>query len=162
MFADSWWRLQHSEILSWPFDECRYLHYSFPGIIFSYYEHHLSFIVFLLGTVDQGTRYICLRGLSFNVVMIVLHVVKIVFCGMAFAVFTLPVTTVFWNFLLQRFTNEDHLAVHKHKHEMTLKFGPARNDSVIVAGKYILLLSLFTFLLEWAYVLCIFSTWCID
>ncbi|KAG7282225.1 hypothetical protein CRUP_038393, partial [Coryphaenoides rupestris] len=28
-----------------------------------------------------------------------------------------------------RFTNEDHLAVHKHKHEMTLKFGPARNDS---------------------------------
>uniref|UniRef100_H3A6N3 Cyclic AMP-dependent transcription factor ATF-2 n=1 Tax=Latimeria chalumnae TaxID=7897 RepID=H3A6N3_LATCH len=35
----------------------------------------------------------------------------------------------------QRFTNEDHLAVHKHKHEMTLKFGPARNDSFIVAGK---------------------------
>nr|XP_006011525.1 PREDICTED: cyclic AMP-dependent transcription factor ATF-2 [Latimeria chalumnae] len=33
----------------------------------------------------------------------------------------------------QRFTNEDHLAVHKHKHEMTLKFGPARNDSFIVA-----------------------------
>ncbi|CAL8321854.1 unnamed protein product [Merluccius merluccius] len=29
----------------------------------------------------------------------------------------------------QRFTNEDHLAVHKHKHEMTLKFGPARNDN---------------------------------
>uniref|UniRef100_A0A8C5U3I1 C2H2-type domain-containing protein n=1 Tax=Malurus cyaneus samueli TaxID=2593467 RepID=A0A8C5U3I1_9PASS len=27
----------------------------------------------------------------------------------------------------QRFTNEDHLAVHKHKHEMTLKFGPARS-----------------------------------
>uniref|UniRef100_V9GXX5 Activating transcription factor 7 n=1 Tax=Mus musculus TaxID=10090 RepID=V9GXX5_MOUSE len=34
----------------------------------------------------------------------------------------------------QRFTNEDHLAVHKHKHEMTLKFGPARTDSVIIAG----------------------------
>ncbi|PIN98000.1 hypothetical protein AB205_0136450 [Aquarana catesbeiana] len=33
---------------------------------------------------------------------------------------------------LQRFTNEDHLAVHKHKHEMTLKFGPARTDSVII------------------------------
>ncbi|KAM9344292.1 cyclic AMP-dependent transcription factor ATF-7a isoform 1-T1 [Pholidichthys leucotaenia] len=33
----------------------------------------------------------------------------------------------------QRFTNEDHLAVHKHKHEMTLKFGPARTDSVIIA-----------------------------
>lgn len=36
---------------------------------------------------------------------------------------------------LQRFTNEDHLSVHKHKHEMTLKFGPARTDSVIIAGK---------------------------
>lgn len=35
---------------------------------------------------------------------------------------------------LQRFTNEDHLSVHKHKHEMTLKFGPARTDSVIIAG----------------------------
>ncbi|XP_041120166.1 cyclic AMP-dependent transcription factor ATF-2-like [Polyodon spathula] len=35
----------------------------------------------------------------------------------------------------QRFTNEDHLAVHKHKHEMTLKFGPARNDSVVVADQ---------------------------
>ncbi|KAJ7398025.1 Cyclic AMP-dependent transcription factor ATF-2 [Pitangus sulphuratus] len=35
----------------------------------------------------------------------------------------------------KRFTNEDHLAVHKHKHEMTLKFGPARNDSVIVADQ---------------------------
>ncbi|KAJ3592729.1 hypothetical protein NHX12_007856 [Muraenolepis orangiensis] len=35
----------------------------------------------------------------------------------------------------QRFTNEDHLAVHKHKHEMTLKFGPARHDSVIVADQ---------------------------
>ncbi|XP_069472243.1 cyclic AMP-dependent transcription factor ATF-2 [Ambystoma mexicanum] len=35
----------------------------------------------------------------------------------------------------QRFTNEDHLSVHKHKHEMTLKFGPARNDSVIVADQ---------------------------
>ncbi|KAL1020736.1 hypothetical protein UPYG_G00004010 [Umbra pygmaea] len=34
----------------------------------------------------------------------------------------------------QRFTNEDHLAVHKHKHEMTLKFGPARTDSVIIQG----------------------------
>uniref|UniRef100_A0A4W5P8X2 Cyclic AMP-dependent transcription factor ATF-7 n=1 Tax=Hucho hucho TaxID=62062 RepID=A0A4W5P8X2_9TELE len=30
------------------------------------------------------------------------------------------------------FTNEDHLAVHKHKHEMSLKFGPARTDSVII------------------------------
>uniref|UniRef100_A0A8C6LZZ7 Cyclic AMP-dependent transcription factor ATF-7 n=1 Tax=Nothobranchius furzeri TaxID=105023 RepID=A0A8C6LZZ7_NOTFU len=30
------------------------------------------------------------------------------------------------------FTNEDHLSVHKHKHEMTLKFGPARTDSVII------------------------------
>lgn len=37
--------------------------------------------------------------------------------------------------LQQRFTNEDHLAVHKHKHEMTLRFGPARNDSVIIAGE---------------------------
>lgn len=35
----------------------------------------------------------------------------------------------------QRFTNEDHLAVHKHKHEMTLKFGPARTDSVIIADQ---------------------------
>uniref|UniRef100_A0A8C7RGC1 Activating transcription factor 2 n=1 Tax=Oncorhynchus mykiss TaxID=8022 RepID=A0A8C7RGC1_ONCMY len=35
----------------------------------------------------------------------------------------------------QRFTNEDHLAVHKHKHEMTLKFGPARDNSVIVADQ---------------------------
>ncbi len=37
----------------------------------------------------------------------------------------------------QRFTNEDHLSVHKHKHEMTLKFGPARTDSVIIAGIHI-------------------------
>lgn len=36
----------------------------------------------------------------------------------------------------QRFTNEDHLAVHKHKHEMTLKFGPARTDFVIIAGMF--------------------------
>ncbi|XP_029112457.1 cyclic AMP-dependent transcription factor ATF-2-like isoform X4 [Scleropages formosus] len=35
----------------------------------------------------------------------------------------------------QRFTNEDHLAVHRHKHEMTLKFGPARSDSVVVADQ---------------------------
>ncbi|TSM68873.1 Cyclic AMP-dependent transcription factor ATF-2 [Bagarius yarrelli] len=35
----------------------------------------------------------------------------------------------------QRFTNEDHLAVHKHKHEMTLRFGPARSDSVIIADQ---------------------------
>ncbi|KAI4805563.1 hypothetical protein KUCAC02_010167 [Chaenocephalus aceratus] len=35
----------------------------------------------------------------------------------------------------QRFTNEDHLAVHKHKHEMTLKFGPARNESVNIADQ---------------------------
>ncbi|XP_034550263.1 cyclic AMP-dependent transcription factor ATF-2 isoform X2 [Notolabrus celidotus] len=35
----------------------------------------------------------------------------------------------------QRFTNEDHLAVHKHKHEMTLKFGPARTDTVIIADQ---------------------------
>ncbi|XP_018581541.1 cyclic AMP-dependent transcription factor ATF-7-like [Scleropages formosus] len=35
----------------------------------------------------------------------------------------------------QRFTNEDHLAVHKHKHEMTLKIGPARTDSVIIADQ---------------------------
>ncbi|XP_051914728.1 cyclic AMP-dependent transcription factor ATF-7a isoform X2 [Hippocampus zosterae] len=34
----------------------------------------------------------------------------------------------------QRFTNEDHLAVHKHKHEMTLKFAP-RTDSVIIADQ---------------------------
>lgn len=39
--------------------------------------------------------------------------------------------------LTQRFTNEDHLAVHKHKHEMTLRFGPARSDSVIIAGEYV-------------------------
>lgn len=38
--------------------------------------------------------------------------------------------------MFQRFTNEDHLAVHKHKHEMTLKFGPARTDSVIIAGLF--------------------------
>ncbi|XP_055022452.1 cyclic AMP-dependent transcription factor ATF-7a isoform X3 [Boleophthalmus pectinirostris] len=37
--------------------------------------------------------------------------------------------------MFQRFTNEDHLAVHKHKHEMTLKFGPARTDSVIIADQ---------------------------
>uniref|UniRef100_A0A8C6YVB7 Activating transcription factor 7 n=1 Tax=Nothoprocta perdicaria TaxID=30464 RepID=A0A8C6YVB7_NOTPE len=35
----------------------------------------------------------------------------------------------------KRFTNEDHLAVHKHKHEMTLKLGPARTDSVIMADQ---------------------------
>ncbi|KAI4827625.1 hypothetical protein KUCAC02_031009 [Chaenocephalus aceratus] len=35
----------------------------------------------------------------------------------------------------QRFTNEDHLSVHKHKHEMTLKFGPARTDTVIIADQ---------------------------
>ncbi|XP_062256154.1 cyclic AMP-dependent transcription factor ATF-7b isoform X3 [Platichthys flesus] len=35
----------------------------------------------------------------------------------------------------QGFTNEDHLSVHKHKHEMTLKFGPARTDSVIIADQ---------------------------
>ncbi|XP_062854017.1 cyclic AMP-dependent transcription factor ATF-7b isoform X2 [Trichomycterus rosablanca] len=35
----------------------------------------------------------------------------------------------------QRFTNEDHLAVHKHKHEMTLKFGQTRTDSVIIADQ---------------------------
>lgn len=39
----------------------------------------------------------------------------------------------------QRFTNEDHLSVHKHKHEMTLKFGPARTDSVIIAGIHIII-----------------------
>lgn len=38
--------------------------------------------------------------------------------------------------LIKRFTNEDHLSVHKHKHEMTLKFGPARTDSVIIAGNH--------------------------
>ncbi|OCT95888.1 hypothetical protein XELAEV_18013577mg [Xenopus laevis] len=37
--------------------------------------------------------------------------------------------------VIQRFTNEDHLAVHKHKHEMTLKFGPTRTDSVIIADQ---------------------------
>lgn len=45
----------------------------------------------------------------------------------------------FFNLLFftpQRFTNEDHLSVHKHKHEMTLKFGPARTDSVIIAGNH--------------------------
>ncbi|XP_034079585.1 cyclic AMP-dependent transcription factor ATF-7b isoform X3 [Gymnodraco acuticeps] len=36
----------------------------------------------------------------------------------------------------QRFTNEDHLSVHKHKHEMTLKFGPARTDTVIIADPF--------------------------
>uniref|UniRef100_A0A3Q3FH94 Cyclic AMP-dependent transcription factor ATF-7 n=1 Tax=Labrus bergylta TaxID=56723 RepID=A0A3Q3FH94_9LABR len=41
----------------------------------------------------------------------------------------------FWLISSQRFTNEDHLAVHKHKHEMTLKFGPARTDSVIIADQ---------------------------
>ncbi|XP_024916064.1 cyclic AMP-dependent transcription factor ATF-7b isoform X2 [Cynoglossus semilaevis] len=35
----------------------------------------------------------------------------------------------------QKFTNEDHLSVHKHKHEMTLIFGPARTDSVIIADQ---------------------------
>lgn len=70
-----------------------YLHHNFPGI-FSYCEHHLSFIIFQLGTVDQGIKCICLRGLSFNIVMVALGVVKIAFCGMAFVVFTLPITTV--------------------------------------------------------------------
>lgn len=44
--------------------------------------------------------------------------------------------------ILKRFTNEDHLSVHKHKHEMTLKFGPARTDSVIIAGNHIALIAL--------------------
>uniref|UniRef100_A0A3P9JG31 Activating transcription factor 2 n=1 Tax=Oryzias latipes TaxID=8090 RepID=A0A3P9JG31_ORYLA len=35
----------------------------------------------------------------------------------------------------QRFTNEDHLAVHRHKHEMTLKFGPTRTDNIIIADQ---------------------------
>uniref|UniRef100_A0A3B3BDM8 Cyclic AMP-dependent transcription factor ATF-2 n=1 Tax=Oryzias melastigma TaxID=30732 RepID=A0A3B3BDM8_ORYME len=35
----------------------------------------------------------------------------------------------------QRFTNEDHLAVHRHKHEMTLKFGPARTENIIIADQ---------------------------
>uniref|UniRef100_A0A8C4QSX6 Cyclic AMP-dependent transcription factor ATF-2 n=1 Tax=Eptatretus burgeri TaxID=7764 RepID=A0A8C4QSX6_EPTBU len=35
----------------------------------------------------------------------------------------------------QSFTNEDHLAVHKHKHEMTLKFGPPKNDYTVVADQ---------------------------
>ncbi|XP_061579476.1 cyclic AMP-dependent transcription factor ATF-2 isoform X2 [Cololabis saira] len=35
----------------------------------------------------------------------------------------------------QRFTNEDHLAVHRHKHEMTLKFGPARTDNLVIADQ---------------------------
>uniref|UniRef100_I3K1J4 Cyclic AMP-dependent transcription factor ATF-7 n=1 Tax=Oreochromis niloticus TaxID=8128 RepID=I3K1J4_ORENI len=39
------------------------------------------------------------------------------------------------DFPFTKFTNEDHLAVHKHKHEMTLKFGPARTDSVIIADQ---------------------------
>lgn len=44
---------------------------------------------------------------------------------------------VIFVYLLKRFTNEDHLSVHKHKHEMTLKFGPARTDTVIIAGNHI-------------------------
>ncbi|XP_078662263.1 cyclic AMP-dependent transcription factor ATF-7-like isoform X1 [Branchiostoma floridae x Branchiostoma belcheri] len=32
----------------------------------------------------------------------------------------------------QRFANEDHLSVHKHKHEMTLKFGPPKLDGLVV------------------------------
>uniref|UniRef100_A0A8C0V5L5 Uncharacterized protein n=1 Tax=Cyanistes caeruleus TaxID=156563 RepID=A0A8C0V5L5_CYACU len=36
-----------------------------------------------------------------------------------------------------RFTNEDHLAVHKHKHEMTLKFGPARTDSTPTPTRFL-------------------------
>lgn len=67
---------------------------SLVSLLFSYYEHHLSFIVFLLGTVDQGARYICLRGLSVNIVMIILRVVKIYFCRIAFTLFTLKITTV--------------------------------------------------------------------
>uniref|UniRef100_A0A8C4Q8W8 C2H2-type domain-containing protein n=1 Tax=Eptatretus burgeri TaxID=7764 RepID=A0A8C4Q8W8_EPTBU len=35
----------------------------------------------------------------------------------------------------QCFVSADHLAVHRHKHEMTLKFPPLRNDSVIVADQ---------------------------
>uniref|UniRef100_A0A8U8CFJ9 Uncharacterized protein n=1 Tax=Geospiza parvula TaxID=87175 RepID=A0A8U8CFJ9_GEOPR len=38
---------------------------------------------------------------------------------------------------LQRFTNEDHLAVHKHKHELTLKFGPARTDSTPTPTRFL-------------------------
>uniref|UniRef100_A0A8D2Q368 Cyclic AMP-dependent transcription factor ATF-7 n=1 Tax=Zosterops lateralis melanops TaxID=1220523 RepID=A0A8D2Q368_ZOSLA len=38
---------------------------------------------------------------------------------------------------LRRFTNEDHLAVHKHKHEMTLKFGPARTDSTPTPTRFL-------------------------
>lgn len=56
---------------------------SLISLLFSYYEHCLSFIIFLLGTVDRGTRCICLWGLSVNVAMIVLHVVKITFCRIA-------------------------------------------------------------------------------
>uniref|UniRef100_A0A4W5QVL5 C2H2-type domain-containing protein n=1 Tax=Hucho hucho TaxID=62062 RepID=A0A4W5QVL5_9TELE len=37
----------------------------------------------------------------------------------------------------QRFTNEDHLSVHKHKHEMTLKFGPARTDSTPTPTRFL-------------------------
>lgn len=52
--------------------------------------------------------------------------------------FMWPITLCMYVVLLtQRFTNEDHLAVHKHKHEMTLRFGPARSDSVIIAGEYV-------------------------
>uniref|UniRef100_S4RJE5 C2H2-type domain-containing protein n=1 Tax=Petromyzon marinus TaxID=7757 RepID=S4RJE5_PETMA len=35
----------------------------------------------------------------------------------------------------QSFTNEDHLSVHKHKHEMTLKFGPPKSDALVVADQ---------------------------
>lgn len=53
-------------------------------------------------------------------------------------IFFMIVLLLYYSYLLcsclQRFTNEDHLSVHKHKHEMTLKFGPARTDSVIIAG----------------------------
>lgn len=49
------------------------------------------------------------------------------------------------SYALQRFTNEDHLSVHKHKHEMTLKFGPARTDSVIIAGKDVTIIISFYF-----------------
>lgn len=66
--------------------------------------------------------------------------VHLIFCTLIlyYYIFLFPLSFFYlFCFFLQRFTNEDHLSVHKHKHEMTLKFGPARTDSVIIAGNEI-------------------------
>ncbi|MEQ2213278.1 hypothetical protein XENOCAPTIV_012270 [Xenoophorus captivus] len=34
----------------------------------------------------------------------------------------------------QRFPTEDHLMIHRHKHEMTLKFPSIKNDNMLSGG----------------------------